>query len=122
MINNFRCIIQVKETTKMNSDQLLQDYFIKYNLDYTKVKYKPKKLLSTDLSVYSIENKGDKTGVVITKNNACVTGSFEIFPLFQLLHVKVNILSWNISSGHAAKKELSEEEIVHFLFKILKNQ
>ena len=98
--------------------QCLQDYFIKYNLDYTKIRHQHKQILSTDLSIYTIENKGDKMGIVVTKNNVFVSGSFELFPLFQLLHVKVNISSWNTMS----KRKLSEEEIIKGIFKILNNE
>jgi hypothetical protein len=98
----------------MSNNQLLQDYFIKYDLDYTKITHRHKKLLSTDLSVYTIESKGNKTQPVVTKNNTGVTGQLELFPLFQLLHVKVNISSWS--------SQWTEEEIIKFLFKILKNQ
>ena len=115
----------------MSNNQFLQDYFIKYNLDYTKIKHKHKKILSTDSTIYSIESKGDTSGIVVTKNNVSVTGSLEQFPLFQLLHVKVNISSWNNNhsnhsnrsnySNHLVKKEWSEEEIIKFIFKLLKN-
>jgi hypothetical protein len=100
------------------SVQLLQDNFIDHNLDYTKIKYKHKKLLSTDLSMYSIESRADTMGIVVVNNNN-VLGSFEIFPLFQLLHIKVKISTWNEYSK--SKKEWSEEEIIKDLFKILKN-
>jgi hypothetical protein len=97
----------------MSNNQLLQDYFIKYDLDYTKITHRHKKLLSTDLSVYTIENKGNASTPVVTKNNTGVTCQLELFPLFQLLHVKVNISSWS--------SRWTEEEIIKFLFKILKN-
>jgi hypothetical protein len=100
------------------SNQLLQDYFIKYNLDYTKIKYKTKKLLSTDLSIYSIESRGETMGNVVLNNNN-ILGTLEQFPLFQLLHIKVKISTWNEYSK--GKREWSEEEIVKVLFKILKN-
>jgi hypothetical protein len=102
------------------SEQFLQDYFIKYNLDYTKIKYKPKKLLSTDLSIYSIESSKHANGDVIINNNTNnILGSIEVFPLFQLLHVIVNISTWN--EYIKGEKEWSEEEIIKVIFKILKN-
>ena len=106
----------------MSNNLSLQEYFMKYNLDYTKVKHRHKKNLSTDTTIYTIESKGDKMGPVVTKNNdVCVTGSIELFPLFQLLKVKVNISSWNNHHNHWIKKEWTEEEIIQFIFKILKN-
>ena len=105
----------------MSNNLSLQEYFMKYNLDYTRVKHKHKKNLSTDSTIYTIESKGDKTGPVVTKNNdVCVTGSIELFPFFQLLKVKVNISSWNNHRNHWIKKEWNEEEIIQFIFKILK--
>ena len=99
------------------SDLLLQDYFIKYNLDYTKIKHKHKKILSTDSSVYSLENRGNTMGVVIVQNNVGTIGSYKMYPLFQLLHVKVNISSWN---NHWLKKEFTEEKIINTIFNELK--
>jgi hypothetical protein len=56
-------------------------------------------------------------GVAIVQNNVGIIGSFKMYPLFQLLHVKVNISSWN---NHWMKKELSEEKIINNIFIELK--
>jgi hypothetical protein len=102
------------------SELSLQEYFMKYNLDYTKIKHKHKKILSTDSSVYSLENRGNTMGVVIIQDNVGIIGSFTMYPLFQLLQVKVNISTWNNHCNHWMKKEWSEEKIINNIFNELK--
>lgn len=104
----------------MSNNLSLQEYFMKYNLDYTKIKHKHTKILSTDSTVYTIESKGNTMCPVVTKNSVCVTGSLELFPLFQLLQIKVNVASWNNREHRWIKKEWTEEEIINFIFKLLK--
>jgi len=82
----------------------LKQLFIKYNFDFTKIKYEPTVFISGNLTKYSIESRGDGFGIVIINHTNYIDdwnteedilGSFEQYPLEQLLELKVFIETWN---------------------------
>ena len=95
--------------------QTLQKLFNKYFIDISVISYNHYRLLDGDLTNYFIASRGDGMGIVVI--NIKETNSFaslKVFPITQLLQLKVDIASWNEYSW--GKKKMNEEDIVLNIF------
>ena len=93
----------------------LQELFNKYYINTDIINYREFNQLTGDLSNYFIASRGDGMGiVVINKNEINCFASFTVYPIEQLLQLKVDVSSWN--KYRWSEKELNEEEVVLNIF------